>query len=59
MEGGVDECDEGVWGEGFEIGCVGWGGGPDEGGVVVGEGEEGDGAAERGEEALVCGCGCF
>ena len=57
VEGGVDECDEGVWvvGEGFEVGGVGRGGGPNEGGVVVGEREEGDGATETREETLV-GC---
>ena len=58
-EGGVDEGDEGggvVGGEGFEAGGVAGRGGPDERGVVVGEREEGDGPAERGEEALVCCC---
>ena len=61
-EGGVYEGDEGVWvlgGEGFEVGGVAGRGGPDEGGVVVGEREEGDGAAEAREEALVSRCCCW
>lgn len=44
-EGGVDHGDEGLRGEGLEVGGVFDGRGPDEGCVVVGEGEQGDGSA--------------
>lgn len=52
-KGRVDHCHEVGRGEGFQVGGAGGRGGPDEGGVVAGESEEGDGTG--GEEALV-GC---
>ena len=52
-EGGVEHGDEGGLRQSLEVGGVLGRGGPDEGGVVVGEREEGDRAAERGDEPLV------